>query len=155
MRALVQRVLQAAVVAADRTVGEISHGLLVLVAVHRDDGDADVRWLCDKLAGLRIFRGADKHFDQDVKQVGGAILVVSNFTVLGETRKGRRPSFDAAASPERGRELYEKLVDQLKATGVPVATGEFGADMRVSLVNDGPATFIVDSRSNHSSMLQQ
>lgn len=109
MRALVQRVLQAAVVAADRTVGEISHGLLVLVAVHRDDGDADVRWLCDKLAGLRIFRGADKHFDQDVKQVGGAILVVSNFTVLGETRKGAGRRLMRQRAPSAGGSFTRSL----------------------------------------------
>ena len=145
MIAVVQRVTQASVVVGDRVVGQIGGGLLALVAVHADDTDADVTWTAGKLAGLRIFRNDEKHFDADVKQAGGAVLLVSNFTVAARTRQGRRPSFDLAAPPENGRELFDALVAAVRAQGVTVETGEFGADMAVSLVNDGPVTVIVDS----------
>ena len=149
MIAVVQRVSEAAVRVGGEAVGRIGTGLVVLVAVHRADAEADVAWTANKLAGMRIFRGDGdaKHFDLDVRQAGGAILLVSNFTVAAQTRRGRRPSFDAAASPERGRELFDKLVDETRALGVTVETGRFGADMHVSLVNDGPVTVIVDSRA--------
>jgi D-tyrosyl-tRNA(Tyr) deacylase len=147
MIAVVQRVTRASVVVGDETVGQIGPGLLVLVAVHKADTDADVAWTAGKLATLRVFRNADKHFDADVKQAGGSVLLVSNFTVAAATRRGRRPSFDAAAPPERGRELFDRLVEAVRAFGVPVATGRFGADMAVSLVNEGPVTVIVDSRA--------
>jgi D-tyrosyl-tRNA(Tyr) deacylase len=146
MIAILQRVTSASVLVDGRIVGQIGSGLLALVAVHRGDGDADVDWMAGKLVGLRIFRNADKHFDIDVKQAGGSILLVSNFTVAGATRQGRRPSFDLAAGPEEGRRLFDKLVAAISALGVPTATGQFGADMQVSLCNDGPATFIVESR---------
>ena len=146
MIAVVQRVTEAAVRVGDETVGRIGPGLLVLVAVHKTDADADVGWTANKLVALRIFRQGDKHFDADVRQAGGSVLLVSNFTVAAATRQGRRPSFDAAAGPERGRELFDRLVDAVRALGVPVETGRFGADMHVSLVNDGPVTVIVDSR---------
>jgi len=142
----VQRVTEARVVVEGRIVGEIGPGLMVLAAVEAEDATGDVEWTAAKLAGLRVFRNGEKHFDLDVKQVGGGILLVSNFTVAGETRKGRRPSLDNAASPERGRALFDQLVEALRRQGVLVATGEFGADMRVSLVNDGPVTFLVRSR---------
>ena len=145
MIAVVQRVSEASVVVAGETVGRIGPGLLVLAAVHRTDTPADITWTANKLVGLRIFRNGDKYFDADVKQVGGAILLVSNFTVAANTREGRRPSFIAAAETERGRELFDQLVDAVRALGVPVETGRFGADMLVSLVNDGPVTVIVDS----------
>ena len=145
MIAVVQRVTSAMVTVGQRVVGEISRGLVVLAAIHHDDSPDDTAWAAEKLVTLRIFHGGDKHFDQDVKQVGGSILLVSNFTVAGDTRKGRRPSLDAAASPQLGRELFDQLVRAVETTGVVVATGEFGADMCVSLINDGPATFIVDS----------
>ena len=145
MIAVVQRVSEAAVVVEGETVGRIGPGLLVLAAVHRTDTAADVTRTANKLAGLRIFRKGDKYFDADVKQVGGAILLVSNFTVAANTREGRRPSFIAAAETERGRELFDELVDAVRGLGVPVETGRFGADMLVSLVNDGPVTVIVDS----------
>jgi D-tyrosyl-tRNA(Tyr) deacylase len=148
MIAVVQRVTEGRVVVEGRTVGEIGHGLVVLAAVEKDDTAADVEWMAAKLVGLRIFRvetGA-KHFDRDVKQVGGAILLVSNFTVAGETKKGRRPSLEGAAPPGRGREVFDALVAAVKAQGVPVEVGEFGADMQVSLTNDGPVTFLVKSR---------
>jgi D-tyrosyl-tRNA(Tyr) deacylase len=146
MIAVVQRVSEARVVVDGRTVGEIANGLVVLAAVERDDTDADIEWTAGKLAALRIFRNGDKHFDLDVKQVGGAILLVSNFTVAAETRKGRRPSLDGAASPEQGRRMFDQLVEAVRRFGIAVAIGEFGADMGVSLVNDGPATFLVKSR---------
>lgn len=148
MIAVVQRVLEGRVVVDGRTVGEIGHGLLVLAAVERDDQPAEIEWTAAKLAGLRIFRSEDgtKHFDRDVKQVGGGLLLVSNFTVAAETRKGRRPSLEGAASPERGREMFELFFEAVRReSGVRVETGEFGADMKVSLVNDGPVTFIVRS----------
>ena len=145
MIAVVQRVTQGRVVVADRLVGEIAAGLLALVAVHADDTDADVAWTAGKLVGLRIFRNADKHFDADVKQAGGAVLLVSNFTVAARTRQGRRPSFDLAAPPEKGRELFDALAEAVRAQAVTVETGEFGADMAVSIENDGPVTVILDS----------
>jgi D-tyrosyl-tRNA(Tyr) deacylase len=146
MIAVVQRVSEARVLVDGSTVGEIGPGLLVLAAVEKDDGPADIDWTANKLIALRIFRNGEKQFDLDVKQTGGAVLLVSNFTVAGETRRGRRPSLDGAASPEKGRELFDLLVDAVKQLGVPVATGEFGADMKVSLTNDGPITFLVRSR---------
>lgn len=146
MIAVVQRVNGAAVLVGDEVVAAAGVGLLALVAVHATDGPDDVAWLARKLPVLRVFRNADKHFDSDVRQVGGSILLVSNFTVAADARRGRRPSFDAAAPPEQGRALYEALVEAVRNEGVPVATGQFGADMQVSLVNDGPATFVLDSR---------
>ena len=145
MIAIVQRVLEARVDVASETVGAISHGLLVLASVVNDDTPADAEWLAQKLVTLRIFRNEDKHFDLDVAQVGGSILLVSNFTVAAETRKGRRPSLIAAAGPEQGERLFNHLVECVRALGVPVATGKFGADMQVHLINDGPATFIVQT----------
>ena len=129
MIAVVQRVSEASVTVDGEVVGRIGPGLLVLAAVHRTDTDSDITWTANKLAGLRIFRNGDKYFDADVKQAGGSILLVSNFTVAANTREGRRPSFIAAAETE---------------------TGRFGADMLVSLVNDGPVTVIVDSTEGRS-----
>jgi D-tyrosyl-tRNA(Tyr) deacylase len=123
--------------------------MLVLAAVTKTDTNRDVQWTAGKLIGLRMFRNGDKHFDLDIRQTGGAILLVSNFTVAGETRRGRRPSLDQAAGPEIGRRLFDALVDAVTASGVTVATGTFGADMQVELANDGPVTLIVDSASAH------
>jgi len=147
MIAVVQRVLEAAVTVDGETVGRIGPGLLALVAVRKSDTDAEVAWMAGKLTSLRIFRSTDglKHFDMDVKAAGGAVLLVSNFTVAGRTRQGRRPSLDDAAPPEKARELFDALVAAVRATGVVTETGRFAADMKVSLVNDGPVTFIVDS----------
>ena len=147
MIAVVQRVSEASVVVEGETVGRIGPGLAVLAAVHRTDTPADIAWAANKLVGLRIFRNGDKYFDADVKQVGGSVLLVSNFTVAANTRAGRRPSFIAAAETERGRELFDQLVGAVRALGVTVETGRFGADMLVSLVNDGPVTVIADSTS--------
>jgi D-tyrosyl-tRNA(Tyr) deacylase len=147
MIAVVQRVTCASVTVDDRVVGSIGAGLLVLAAVKKGDGDDQVNWLADKLVHLRIFRSEDgsRHFDRDVTQIGGSILLVSNFTVAAETRKGRRPSLDSAADPDTGRVVFEQLVQAVKAAGAPVATGEFRASMLVSLDNDGPATFILQT----------
>src|SRR3954466_4417186 len=129
MICVVQRVSEARVDVAGETVGAIQHGLLVLASVVQDDTTSDIEWIAQKLVGLRIFREGDKHFDLDVTQVGGSILLVSNFTVAAETKKGRRPSLIAAAGPEKGEELFNHLVESVRALGVNVATGKFGADM--------------------------
>jgi D-tyrosyl-tRNA(Tyr) deacylase len=147
MISVIQRVLEAKVIVDAEPVGAITHGMLVLAAVEKDDTPADVDWTANKLAALRIFPNADKSFDLDVKQSGGAILLVSNFTVAADTRKGRRPSLDNAASPEKGRELFDQLVTAVRNLGVPVQTGQFGADMQITLTNDGPVTFLLQSRS--------
>src|SRR3954469_5885381 len=145
MICVVQRVSEARVDVAGETVGAIQHGLLVLASVHHNDTTSDIDWIAQKLVGLRIFRNGDKHFDLDVTQVGGSILLVSNFTVAADTRTGRRPSLLAAAKPEPGEALFNHFVTSVRNFGVPVATGRFGADMQVHLVNDGPATFIVQN----------
>lgn len=146
MRAVVQRVTEARVRVGDRVTGEIAHGLLVLVGIGRDDGPDDVRYVAGKIRDARVFEGeSGKPMDRSVVDAGGAILVVSQFTLYGDMRKGRRPSFDAAAAPEAARSLYEDLVRELRAVPLPVATGEFQAMMRVELVNDGPVTILIDS----------
>ncbi len=146
-----QRVRYARVEVDDRLVGSIGHGLLALVGVQRGDGAADVAHVAAKLRDLRIFDdegGADgrTRMNRSVVDVGGSVLVVSQFTLAADTRRGRRPSFDAAAPPEEARRLYDEVVADLRASGVTVATGEFQADMRVTLENDGPVTFVVESR---------
>jgi D-aminoacyl-tRNA deacylase len=148
MIAVVQRVLAAHVSVANEIVGQIGPGLVVLAAVEASDTDADVTWTANKLAGLRIFRNGDKHFDLDVKQSGGSILLVSNFTVAAETKRGRRPSLDNAAPPDKARALFDQLVAAVQAQGIPTATGQFAADMQVTLTNDGPSTFLVKSRED-------
>ncbi len=147
MRAVVQRVLEARVRVGERVVGEIGPGLLVLVGVGRDDGPEDVAYLAGKLPNLRLFKGGDgKDIDRSVVDAGGALLVVSQFTLFGDARGQRRPSFIEAAPPEQARALYEDLVRELRAASLPVATGEFQAMMRVELVNDGPVTLLLDSK---------
>jgi len=147
MRAVVQRVTTARVLVDDRVVGEIGAGLLVLVGIGKDDGPDDVRYLAAKIATLRIFKGdAGKDIDRSVADIGGSVLLVSQFTLFGDARGQRRPSFIEAAAPERARPLYEELVRELRAASLPVATGEFQAMMRVELVNDGPVTLLLDSK---------
>ena len=146
MISIIQRVTRAAVRVEGQVVGQIDSGLLALVSVTKDDDAEDVAWMARKLMGLRIFRNGDKHFDLDVTQAGGKILLVSNFTVSAATRQGRRPSFDAAADPANGRKWFDAFVEAVRSSGVVVETGQFGADMQIELVNDGPATFILDSR---------
>ena len=145
MRADIQRVSQASVVVDGEAVGRIDRGLLVLVGVSTTDGPADADWLADRLVGLRIFENDAGRFDASVVDVGGAVLVVSQFTLYGDTRKGRRPSFTAAAPGPQAEPLYERVVAAIAARGVPVGTGRFGARMQVQLVNDGPVTILLDS----------
>ena len=147
MRAVIQRVTTARVRVGDRTTGEIARGLLVLVGVGRDDTSADVKYLAGKIRDLRVFEDdTGKPMDRSVVDVGGALLVVSQFTLYGDVRKGRRPAFDQAAASETARLLYEELVRELRAARLPVATGEFQAMMQVELVNDGPVTILIDSK---------
>jgi D-tyrosyl-tRNA(Tyr) deacylase len=146
MICVIQRVSEANVAVAGQIISQIGPGMLVLAAVHATDTDDDIDWTARKLTSLRIFGRGDRNFDLDVKEIGGSILLVSNFTVAADARKGRRPSLDAAASPEVGREKFDQLVAVVKSLGVSTQTGEFGADMKVSLVNDGPVTFVLDSR---------
>ena len=143
MIAIVQRVLEAKVVVAGETVGAIGAGMLVLTSIERTDTREQINWMASKLASLRIFRNGEKHFDQDIAQIGGAMLLVSNFTVSAETRKGRRPSFDAAADLADAEKLFNDFIAAVQALSIPVQAGRFGANMQVTLTNDGPATFIV------------
>ena len=147
MRAIVQRVSSARVCVGERVAGEIGRGLLAFIGIARDDTPADIPYLAAKICDIRVFEGeGGKPMDRSVVDVGGSLLVVSQFTLYGDVRKGRRPAFDAAAQPDRARELYEELVRDLRATQVPVATGEFQAMMQVHLVNDGPVTILIDSK---------
>jgi D-tyrosyl-tRNA(Tyr) deacylase len=145
MRAVLQRVSRARVVVADETVGAVERGLLVLLGVAPADTAADATWLADKTVGLRIFADDEGKMNRSVAEVGGAVLVVSQFTLYGDCRKGRRPSFIEAAPPEHAVPLYEAFVAAVRAHGVPAATGRFGAMMQVELVNDGPVTLILDT----------
>lgn len=145
MIAVVQRVTSAHVSVDEKAIGKIDKGLVVLVAVTRSDGESDVNWMARKLVGLRIFRNGDKHFDSSIEQIDGSLLVISNFTVAAATRHGRRPGFDAAADPQAGKKWFDELIVALRTTGVRVETGQFGADMQVELVNDGPVTVLLDS----------
>ena len=146
MRAVIQRVSQASVVVAEETVGAIDQGLMVLLGVAQGDTSKDVVYLADKTASLRIFEDDDGKMNRSVKDIGGGILVVSQFTLLGDCRKGRRPGFSDAAPPELADTLYEEYVDALRSQGIIIATGVFRADMQVALVNDGPVTIMLDSR---------
>ena len=148
MRSVVQRVSSARVRVGDRVTGGIGAGLVVLVGVGKLDTEEDVRYVAAKIRDIRIFPSADgsKPMDRSVADVAGSVLVVSQFTLYGDIRKGRRPAFDEAAAPDDARVLYEALVRELRAAQVPVETGEFRATMQVELVNDGPVTVLIDSR---------
>lgn len=146
MRAVVQRVSSARVVVAESIVGEIGAGLLVLLGVEKEDAEADVRYLAGKIADLRIFEDQGGKMNLSLVDAGGSVLVVSQFTLLGDCRQGRRPGFSAAAPPEEADRLYLSVCELLRQRGLPVATGIFRADMAVHLVNNGPVTFILDSR---------
>jgi D-aminoacyl-tRNA deacylase len=146
MRAVVQRVSRALVVIEGEVVGEIARGLLVLLGVSHTDDAAQAAWLADKLIGLRIFEDDEGKMNRGLVDVSGAMLVVSQFTLYGDCRKGRRPSFIDAAPPEIAIPLYEAFINAVRAQGVTVATGRFGAMMQVELVNEGPVTLIVDSK---------
>lgn len=146
MRAVVQRVSRAGVEIAGETVGQIERGLMVLLGVARDDTVKDALYLAEKSAGLRIFEDDAGKMNRSVVDIGGAVLVVSQFTLLGDCRKGRRPGFTDAAPPEQADALYQAYVETLRAQGLTVATGVFQAEMQVELVNDGPVTLLLDSR---------
>jgi D-tyrosyl-tRNA(Tyr) deacylase len=146
MRAVVQRVSSARVVVAEKVVGEIGGGLLVLLGVEKEDAEADARYLAEKIAGLRIFEDGAGKMNLSLQDTGGGVLVVSQFTLLGDCRQGRRPGFSAAAAPDEADRLYLFCCDLLRQRGLSVATGIFRADMDVHLVNHGPVTFILDSR---------
>ena len=148
MRAVVQRVTRASVKVDGETVGQIEKGLLVLVGVAQDDTESDADYLADKIVGMRVFEDAGEKMNLAVTDVGGAILAVSQFTLFGDMRRGRRPSFDAAARPEQARKLYEYFVEKIRAAGVRCETGTFQAMMEVELVNDGPVTILMDSRKS-------
>ena len=146
MRAVLQRVTRASVEVDGRVVGRIGPGWLVLLGVARGDRDEDADRLAAKVAGLRAFEDDDGKMNRDVAEVGGSVLVVSQFTLLGDCRTGRRPSFVEAAEPVEAERLYLRFVEQVRALGLPVETGTFRADMKVELVNDGPVTLLLDSR---------
>jgi D-tyrosyl-tRNA(Tyr) deacylase len=145
MRAVVQRVSRARVTVGDDVVGEIGTGLLVLLAVAREDTEADANYLADKVVGLRIFEDGDGKMNQGVREAGGSVLTVSQFTLYGDVRRGKRPSFDAAAQPEKARTLYEYFVERIRAAGLRCETGRFQEMMQVELFNDGPVTILLDS----------
>lgn len=146
MRVCVQRVTQASVTVDGEIVGEIARGLLVLLGVASDDTDDDARQLADKICGLRVFEDADEKMNQSLEDIGGAMLVVSQFTLYGDCRKGRRPSFTQAAPPEQAERLYNTFIAGVGMRGIKVATGRFRAHMKVALVNDGPVTLLLESR---------
>ena len=146
MRAVVQRVRSASVTVEGQVVGEIGVGLLVLLGVAVGDTDTDLAYIVDKTVALRIFPDADGRMNVDIRDAGGALLVVSQFTLAGDCRKGRRPSWDGAARPEDARAWYERALDAWRAHGLVVEAGVFQADMQVALVNDGPVTLLLDSR---------
>ncbi|ODA27968.1 D-aminoacyl-tRNA deacylase [Planctopirus hydrillae] len=146
MRAVVQRVTEARVKVAGKIVGEIGRGLMVLIGVSTHDTEVDAAWLADKLAGLRIFEDEDGKMNLACAEIGGSVLAVSQFTLLGDARQGRRPSFTMAARPELAEPLYEQVVSILRDRGLNVQTGQFRTEMKVELVNDGPVTMLLDSQ---------
>ena len=146
MRCVVQRVSRASVTVEGKTTGEVEKGYRVLVGVEQGDGEADMRYCAEKVAGLRVFEDGEGKMNLSVKDVGGAVLAVSQFTLLGDARHGRRPSFSNAARPEEANALYEDFCQALRAAGIRVETGVFQTHMEVSLVNDGPVTILLDSR---------
>ena len=147
MKVLLQRVSRAAVEVGGATTGKIGHGLLVFVGVEQADGQAQADWLVDKTVGLRIFPDEEKAMNRSLLDVGGEILIVSQFTLAADTSRGNRPGFSSAAAPAEGERLYEFFVKCLRSEGVKVATGRFGADMAVELVNEGPTTVWMDTKS--------
>jgi D-tyrosyl-tRNA(Tyr) deacylase len=144
VRAVIQRVVRAAVTVEGQVVGQIGPGLVVLLGITNGDTPAGASWLAEKIVGLRIFPDADGKMNRDVTDVGGSLLVVSQFTLYGDAQKGRRPSFVAAAPPNVAEPLYEQFINAARLLGVTVQTGRFGAIMQVELVNDGPVTLIVE-----------
>jgi len=148
MRAVIQRVKSAEVYVDGRLSGKIGNGLLVLVGMARGDGEDDISYLISKLPELRIFEDSSGKFNLSLQEINGEILVVSQFTLYGDCRKGRRPSFTEAEEPTVAKNLYDRLISKLRERGVPVETGEFQAKMEVHLINDGPVTLLLDSRKD-------
>ena len=148
MKIVLQRVKSAHVDVEGRTVGAIGTGLLILLGVTQNDREEDAEFLAGKIVKLRIFPDAERRMNRSILEAGGALLVVSQFTLYGDCRKGRRPSFDHAAPPEQARALYEYFIQRLKSSNITVETGVFQAEMEVHLINDGPVTFILDSERN-------
>ncbi|MGM9902744.1 D-tyrosyl-tRNA(Tyr) deacylase [Enterococcus sp. 10A9_DIV0425] len=147
MRAVIQRVSKASVSIDQQVVGEIHQGLLVLLGIHETDTQADVDYLVKKIAQMRIFEDEQGKMNLSIEDIKGQLLSISQFTLFADTRKGNRPSFIAAARPETAIPLYEAFNEGLRQRGIPVETGQFGADMDVSLINDGPVTIIIDSQN--------
>mgnify|MGYP000694482544 FL=1 len=145
MIAVLQRASEGKVTVEDRITGEIDSGLVILLGVAQGDTESDADFLADRIAGFRVFNDDQGKMNRSIRDVNGSALVISQFTLAGDWRKGRRPSFTSAAPPEEGERLYEYFCDQLRKLEVPVKTGEFGAMMKVSLINDGPVTFVMDS----------
>jgi D-tyrosyl-tRNA(Tyr) deacylase len=145
MRAVIQRVTRARVTVGDEEVGRIGRGLVALLGIAAEDGEREADWLLDKMLDLRVFQNSEGKFDRSLREIGAELLVVSQFTLLADTRKGRRPSFTDAASPEQAIPLYERFIGRARDGGIATATGRFGASMQVELVNDGPVTILLDS----------
>lgn len=143
MIALIQRVKQAKVEVNNATVGQIEQGILVLLGVEKEDDEAKAKRLCERVLNYRIFSDAEGKMNLNVRQIGGSVLVVSQFTLVADTRKGNRPSFSSGATPEQGETLYDYFVEQIKVQGMPCETGQYAADMQVHLINDGPVTFLL------------
>ncbi|NCC65898.1 MAG: D-tyrosyl-tRNA(Tyr) deacylase [Spirochaetia bacterium] len=145
MKAVIQRVLNASVSVSEEKVGSIKHGMLVYLGVQKGDTIEQVHWLCDKIVKLRIFRDEKQKMNLTLQQVGGSLLVVSQFTLLGNLRKGNRPSYDDAAEPNLANQYYELALQRFRELGYPVESGSFGAHMMVQYINDGPVTFILEA----------
>jgi D-tyrosyl-tRNA(Tyr) deacylase len=146
MRAVIQRVADARVEVEGQVIGSVGRGLLVYLGVGKEDTEADAQFLADKLANLRIFADEAGKMNRSVMEIAGGVLLVSNFTLQGDCRKGRRPGFDAAADPQLAEPLYEKVAELIAREDIPVAKGSFGAHMHVTSINDGPVTFLLDSK---------
>ncbi len=146
MIAVIQRCSQGRVTVSDKVVGEISLGLVILLGVQKNDTENDAEFLVNKICGLRIFNDENDKMNLSIKDVNGSALVISQFTLCGDTKKGRRPSFIKAATPDDGNRLYEYFMSEMKKSSVPIESGEFGAMMDVELVNNGPVTFVLNSK---------
>jgi len=146
MITVIQRCSRGQVIVAEKIIGEIGHGLVILLGVEQDDSKTDADFLVNKISGLRIFNDEKNKMNLSIKDMNGSVLVVSQFTLCGDTRKGHRPSFIKAAEPKEGYRLYEYFISNMKKEGIPVESGEFGATMNVELVNNGPVTFVLNSR---------